>query len=73
MVWTAVIAVAAGADLVIVANTKFPDPNIAERIAVALSRAVVQGRIRHEAIEQSYRRIITAKKTIVDRRAYSHH
>lgn len=66
----AVMAVAAGADLVIVANTKFPDPNIAERITAALSQAVAQGRIRKEAIEQSYRRIMMAKKTIIDRRAY---
>jgi hypothetical protein len=62
------MAVAAGADLVIVANTRYADPNIAARITAALTTAVSQGRIFPEAIEQSSRRIMLAKKSLVDRR-----
>jgi beta-N-acetylhexosaminidase len=66
----AVMAVEAGSDLLIVANTRVPDPAIADRIIAAVAQAVSEGRISREAIEESYRRILQAKKKIVDRRAY---
>jgi beta-N-acetylhexosaminidase len=66
----AVLAIGAGADLVIVSNTKNPDPGIADRIVDAVVHAMRQGRISAEAIDQSYRRILQAKKKVTDRRAY---
>jgi beta-N-acetylhexosaminidase len=66
----AVMAVEAGNDLIIVANTKTPDPFIADRIVGAVSRAVAEGRISREAIEQSYERILTVKHKLAERRAY---
>ena len=63
------MAVAAGADLMIFANLKRPDPEIASRVIAAISQAVEQGRIPRTVIEQSYRRILAAKKKIADRRA----
>lgn len=63
----AVTAVAAGADLMIFANLKQPDPEIANRVLAAVSQAVEQGRIPRATIEQSYRRILVAKKKIADR------
>jgi beta-N-acetylhexosaminidase len=63
----AVLAVAAGADLLIFANLKAPDPAIADRVLAALSQAVEQGRIPRATIEQAYRRIVAAKKKIANR------
>ena len=64
------MAVEAGNDLIIVANTKTPDPFIADRIIGAISRAVADGRISREAIEQSYERILAVKNKLAERRAY---
>lgn len=58
----AVMAIGAGADLLIVANLKAPDPAIADRIIAAVTRAVEDGRIGRAAIEQSYDRILKSKK-----------
>jgi beta-N-acetylhexosaminidase len=65
----AVLAVAAGADLMIFANLKQPDPALASRVLDAVSQAVEQGRISRATIEQSYRRILAAKTKIAERRA----
>jgi len=66
----AVIAVEAGNDLIIVANTKTPDAFIADKIVGAVSRAVAEGRSSREAIEQSYERILAVKLKLAERRAY---
>jgi beta-N-acetylhexosaminidase len=65
----AVMAIQAGSDLVIVANTKLADPDIADRIGDAIIQAVSDGRISKGAIEQSYARISKAKKSLLERRA----
>lgn len=66
----AVMAIQAGNDLIIVANTKWPDPFVADRIINAVSRAVAEGQISREAIEESYSRILNAKHKLAERRAY---
>jgi beta-N-acetylhexosaminidase len=66
----AVMAVAAGADLIIIANHKQPDPAIADRIIAAVSQAVKDKRISAEQIHQAYRLIVNAKIKLSDRRAY---
>jgi beta-N-acetylhexosaminidase len=68
---SAVMAIEAGNDMIIVANTKVPDPFVADRIILAVSRAVAEGRISREAIEQSYNRVLAAKNKLADRRAYA--
>jgi beta-N-acetylhexosaminidase len=69
----AVMAIEAGSDLIIIANTKAPDPTIADRIADAVSEAVAQGRIDRKAVEQSYHRILQVKTKLAERRAYVLH
>ncbi|OQW56097.1 MAG: hypothetical protein A4S14_21220 [Proteobacteria bacterium SG_bin9] len=69
----AVMAIEAGTDIVIIANTKAPDPDLANRIIAKVMRAVEQGRIKREFIEQSYNRALNAKKQLTDRRAYVMH
>jgi beta-N-acetylhexosaminidase len=64
-----VLAVAAGADLMIFANLKAPDPEITSRVLNAVAQAVEQGRVSRERIEDAYRRIITAKKKITGRQS----
>jgi len=63
-----VLAVAAGADLMIFANLKQPDAEIASRVLNAVAQAVEQGRVPREKIEDAYRRIMAAKKKIADRK-----
>jgi beta-N-acetylhexosaminidase len=67
----AVMAVSAGADLIVVANTKRPDPKIVERIHRAISQAVAQGDIPRTVIEEAYGRILKTKKKLQDRRLYA--
>jgi beta-N-acetylhexosaminidase len=66
----AVMAIAAGADLIIVANHKQPDPAIADRIIAAVMQAVKDKRISAEQIRQAYQLILSAKLNLSDRRAY---
>lgn len=66
----AVMAVEAGNDIVIIANTKAPDPFVADKVVAAIARAVAEGRISREAIEQSYNRILSVKNRLADRRDY---
>lgn len=66
----AVMAIEAGNDMVIIANTKTPDILIADRIIGAVSRAIAAGRIKPEAIRQSYDRILAIKARLAERRAY---
>jgi beta-N-acetylhexosaminidase len=67
----AVLAAAAGADLIVVANNKKPDAEIAERIRIAISHAVASGDIPRKAIEDAYDRILKVKKKLQDRRLYA--
>jgi len=69
----AAMAIEAGSDMVIVANTKTPDPDIANRIIAKIMQAVEQGRIKPASIQQSYERIMQMKKKLTDRRAYVMH
>lgn len=57
----AVMAVEAGADLLIFADHEKPDGEIADRIIAAIAKAVHEGRIKRSAIDESYRRILAAK------------
>jgi beta-N-acetylhexosaminidase len=66
----AVMAIEAGCDLVIVANTKMPDPDIADRIIAKVMRAVAKGQIKRESIIQAYNRILQAKKRMAEQRTY---
>jgi beta-N-acetylhexosaminidase len=64
----AVMAVAAGADLLIVNDT---DPGIADRVSAAISKAVADGKIRRDQIEQAYRLIINRKLRLAFRHVYA--
>lgn len=64
------LAVAAGADLLIIANNREPDPAMVDRVIAAIAGAVGDGRIPRATIEQSYRRIVTAKSRLAAHRAY---
>lgn len=57
----AVLAIAAGADLIIIANNKSPDPKIVDRVTSALIQAVEANRIPLASIQRSYTRIMSAK------------
>jgi beta-N-acetylhexosaminidase len=63
----AVMAIAAGADLIIVNHT---DPGIADQIIAAVSQAVTDGKIRREQIEQAYRLIVSRKLRLENPRPY---
>jgi beta-N-acetylhexosaminidase len=67
----AVKAIAAGADLVIVANHKQPDVEIANRIITAVMQAINQNRISTEQVRRAYELIKHAKVKLSDRHAYS--
>lgn len=60
----AVLAIAAGADIVLLANRSEPDPKAADRIAAAVAGAVAAGRIPAALIDLSYDRILAAKRRI---------
>jgi beta-N-acetylhexosaminidase len=66
----AVKAIAAGADLLIIANHKEPDPEVANRIVAAVKRAVQDRLISREQIRQAYELIRSAKLKLSDRHAY---
>jgi beta-N-acetylhexosaminidase len=59
-----VLAVAAGNDVVVYANKRNPDPDLADKAIDAIVRAVSGGRIPRSQIEQSYRRILSAKSSL---------
>ena len=55
-------AVAAGNDLVLVANNENPDPDLVERSLRAVLAAVEEGTIPRHQLEASHRRILAAKR-----------
>jgi beta-N-acetylhexosaminidase len=65
----AVMAIRAGADLVLVANRERPDPDVAERIIAAVVAAVAAGRIPASAVADADRRILAARRALVASRA----
>ena len=65
----AVMAVAAGADLLIVANKGRPDPMAADRIIDAIAEAVAEGRISAEQVRRAYDLIVLAKLRLRERSA----
>ncbi len=67
----AVMAVAAGADLLIVANNGRPDPTVAERIIDAIAEAVAEGRILTAQVRRAYNLIVLAKLKLRERTAIS--
>ena len=65
----AVMAIRAGADLVLVANRERPDPEVAANIIEAVVAAVAAGRIPASAITDADRRILAARRALVVGRA----
>ena len=65
----AVLAVAAGADLLIVGNKGRPDPMAADRIIDAIAKAVADGRIPAEQVRRAYDLIVLAKLRLRERSA----
>ena len=53
----AVLALSAGADMIIVGNNLMYDPDILTRIVSAVGRAVEEGRLGAERLYESYRRV----------------
>jgi beta-N-acetylhexosaminidase len=66
----AVMAVAAGADLLIVANNGKPDPTVADRVTNAIAQAVADGRISAEQVRRAYNLIVFAKLKLSERNTY---
>ncbi len=66
----AVLAISAGADLIIIANNKRPDPTIVDRVISAVTKAVSEGRISSAAIEQAYLRIVAEKQSFSERKPF---
>jgi beta-N-acetylhexosaminidase len=64
----AVMAVAAGADLIIANDA---DPAIADHIIAAVRQAVADGKIQREQIEQAYRLIVSRKLRLAYPRSYA--
>jgi len=64
----AVLAIAAGADLLIVNHG---DPDIADRIIAAVSEAVAEGKVKRRQIEQAYRLIVGRKLRLTYPHAYA--
>ena len=64
----AVLAIAAGADLLIVNHG---DPDIADRIIAAVSEAVAEGKVKRRQIEQAYRLIVGRKLGLTYPHAYA--
>jgi beta-N-acetylhexosaminidase len=56
-------AVAAGNDLVLIANNEDPDPDLIKRATRAIASAVAEGQFPRRQIEASYRRILAAKSS----------
>ena len=60
----AVLAIAAGADLVLFSNTNRPDSDLPERLLSRIRAAVLDGTIPRRRIEEAYRRISKLKQKL---------
>ena len=60
----AVLAVAAGVDVLVVGNNLDYDPWVAERLVSALERAVAEGRLTRDRLQASWERILKAKQQL---------
>jgi beta-N-acetylhexosaminidase len=63
----AVMAVAAGADLLIIANQQQPDRDVVGRVTSAIARAVAEDRIPRARIGEAYARIAAVKRKLKER------
>jgi beta-N-acetylhexosaminidase len=61
----AVLAIAAGTDLIIVSSHKPPDPAVVDGITAAILKAIADGRISVGQIEDAYRLIVSVKSNLV--------
>jgi beta-N-acetylhexosaminidase len=60
----AVLAVAAGNDLILVSNTSRPDADLPDRLLTRIRAAVLDGTIPRRRIEEAYGRIVALKRLI---------
>ncbi|MEZ5923718.1 MAG: glycoside hydrolase family 3 N-terminal domain-containing protein [Hyphomicrobiaceae bacterium] len=60
----AVLAIAAGNDLVLISNTRRPDPFLPERLLAKVRAAVLDGTIPRRRIEDAYHRIVALKRML---------
>ncbi len=65
----AVMAVAAGADILVFANQPSADTSLVDRIVAAVGGAVASGRVPMAAIDRSYARVLAAKQRLAERAA----
>jgi beta-N-acetylhexosaminidase len=61
---SAVKAIKAGNDIVILSNQNAPNPDLPERVAAAIRKAVDAGELRREELQASYDRILTFKQRL---------
>ena len=59
-----ILAVKAGVDIVIISNTVTPDPHLPDKLVALICKAVKEGRLDQKLVEQSYQRIVHAKKAL---------
>jgi beta-N-acetylhexosaminidase len=57
----AVLAISAGADLIVIANNERPDTTVVERVTSAILQAIQAGQIKKSAVKRSHDRIVTAR------------
>jgi beta-N-acetylhexosaminidase len=67
----AVLAIAAGNDLVLLSNTSRPDPDLPERLLARIRAAVNDGTVPRRRIEEAYRRIAALKVKLAVRPSVS--
>ena len=61
---TVVLALAAGNDMVLIANMQAPRPDAARLAIAAIEQAVAEGRLDPAGLEASYRRIMALKRRL---------
>ena len=59
----AVLAIAAGNDMILISNTSRPDPSLPERLIASIRSAVLDGTIPRRRIEEAFQRIKALKKS----------
>jgi beta-N-acetylhexosaminidase len=68
---SAVRAIKAGNDIVILSNQNAPNPDLPERVTAAIRKAVESGELRREDLQASYDRIIGFKQRLTSLAAKS--
>jgi beta-N-acetylhexosaminidase len=59
-----ILAIKAGVDIVLLGNQTKPSPDLPERVAAIINKAVADGKLKRERLRASYDRIIAAKRKI---------